>query len=406
MKIKRNKSLTPEPSSSSNGPKKSKFEIESHINLQDFCDDILLNILKYLTPSDLLSISLCSQRLLRLSHDRTLWKRIDFRKDQISLAEIEKYSKFFQRTTTSLSMRGDLKAKEYMKLPPSFFRNLSKQCTQLKELIIEEYYIDGNKIEITDFPRTLEKLSFEGCKMDHLQTNKSYFFKIDLHMANLTCLILSNCQWLLPHSLLVISKIAKLKELRMNSCHRLGECVAYSSLATRFGFKKLETLDLRDTALGDSEVSCFSGTKTLRHLYLEYPANFLSYGDLDPPLEDENFIEYVPENHWDNDAYEGRFISDRAIRAIGTTAKKVIHTSPHGILILEEENRIFNNPPLKTLVVRNYSQITNSSLIYLSNHILSLETLDVTGTSVTKQGVQTFKSKRPNVKVISSFDDT
>lgn len=54
------------------------------------------------------------------------------------------------------------------------------------------------------------------------------------------CLILSNCQWFMPHSLLVISKISKLKELRLNSCHRLGECVAYASLATRFGFKTLE----------------------------------------------------------------------------------------------------------------------------------------------------------------------
>ncbi|XP_043494527.1 uncharacterized protein LOC122519249 [Polistes fuscatus] len=405
MKIKRSKSLTPEPSGSSES-KKPKLEVDSYLNLQDFCDDILLNILKYLSPPDLLALSLCSQRMSQLTEDRTLWKKIDFRKHQIPLKDIEKYIKFFQPTTTSLSMRGDLGAKEGMKLTQKFFRTLTNHCTQLKELIIEKYYIDGNKIEITDFPETLEKLSFAGCQMDHLQTNKSYFFKIDLHMTNLTCLILSHCQWLLPHSLLVISKIAKLKELRMNSCRRLGECVAYSSLATRFGFKKLETLDLRDTALGDSEVSCFSGTKTLKHLYLEYPANFINYRDLDPPFEDGNFIEYIPENHWDNEGHQGRFISDRAIRAIGTTAKKVIHTSPHGILILEEENRIFNNPPLKTLVVRNYSRITNSSLIYLSNHILSLETLDVTGTSVTKQGVQTFKSKRPNVKIISSFDDT
>lgn len=54
------------------------------------------------------------------------------------------------------------------------------------------------------------------------------------------CLILTECNWFTPHSLLVISKIPKLKELRLNSCHRLGECVAYASLATRFGFKTLE----------------------------------------------------------------------------------------------------------------------------------------------------------------------
>jgi len=42
------------------------------------------------------------------------------------------------------------------------------------------------QIHITDFPRTIEKLSLEGCKMNYLQSNKSYFFKMDTHMPNLT----------------------------------------------------------------------------------------------------------------------------------------------------------------------------------------------------------------------------
>jgi len=42
------------------------------------------------------------------------------------------------------------------------------------------------QIQITDFPRTIEKLSLKGCSMDYLQINKSYFFKMDLHMPNLT----------------------------------------------------------------------------------------------------------------------------------------------------------------------------------------------------------------------------
>lgn len=37
-------------------------------------------------------------------------------------------------------------------------------------------------------------------------------------------------------------------------------------------FSCFQILDLRDTALGDSEVSCFSSTKTLTHLYLECPS--------------------------------------------------------------------------------------------------------------------------------------
>lgn len=39
---------------------------------------------------------------------------------------------------------------------------------------------------------------------------------------------------------MVISKLPKLKELRLDSCHSLGECFAYTSLAARYGFKALE----------------------------------------------------------------------------------------------------------------------------------------------------------------------
>ncbi|XP_047357926.1 uncharacterized protein LOC124952308 isoform X2 [Vespa velutina] len=407
MKMKRSKSLSPEPSSSGES-KRIRYE-ELHPHLLDFCDDILLNILKYLNPQDLMALSLCNQRLAQVTRDRTLWRKVDFRAIPMPLNDLEKYTKFFQPMTTNVAMRGDLHSNKCLGLTPKFFDTINIHCGQLKELVIEDYYIDGDEVEITDFPRTIEKLSLKGCEMGHLQSNKSYFFKIDLHMPNLTCLILSNCQWFMPHSLLVISKISKLKELRLNSCHRLGECVAYASLATRFGFKTLETLDLRDTALGDSEVSCFSSTKTLTHLYLECPAvlrNTDAGNFRRPVLEDGNIVQFLVEGNWENYGFQRRLISDRAIRAIGSIARRVIHTSPHGIIFLEEENQIFNNPLLKTLVVRNYPRVSNSSLVYLAEHVLSLEHLDVTGTSVTREGVQKFKSRRPNVKIVSSFDDT
>ena len=42
-------------------------------------------------------------------------------------------------------------------------------------------------------------------------------------------------------------------------CHhdifcRIGECFAYTALATRFGFNSVEVFDLRDTNIGDTEV--------------------------------------------------------------------------------------------------------------------------------------------------------
>lgn len=55
---------------------------------------------------------------------------------------------------------------------------------------------------------------------------------------------------------------------------------------------------------------------------------------------------------------------------------------------------------------RNYPRVTNSSLIHLALNASRLEYLDVTGTSVTKDGIESFKSQKSNVKVVSSFDET
>ncbi|KMQ88071.1 f-box lrr-repeat protein 12 [Lasius niger] len=429
MKIKRSKSLSPEPSSSRD-TKRIKLEettnlnrVTSSANILEFSDDVLLNILKYLYPQDLMAVSLCCHRFAQLTQDRTLWRRVDFRTKPLLLNDLNRYMKFLQPITTSLAVRGNFVSGKCSALTQKFFKNVKTLCNQLKELIIEEYYINGDKIQITDFPCTIEKLSLEGCQMEYLQSNKSYFFKMDLYMPNLTCLILSNCQWFTPHSLLVISKVPKLKELRLNSCHRLGECVAYASLATRFGFKTLEILDLRDTALGDSEVGCFSSTKTLTHLYLECPSTLRNEESSEtmqqqqqqqalqlPIFEDGNLAQFLIEDVFDfeNNGFQRCLISDRAICALGSDScdRKVINSSPQGMIILQENRRISNNPNLKILVVRNYPRVTNSSLVHLALNASRLEYLDVTGTSVTKDGIESFKSQKTNVKVVSSFDET
>ncbi|XP_076170851.1 uncharacterized protein LOC143148428 isoform X3 [Ptiloglossa arizonensis] len=429
MKMKRSRSLSPKPSSSEDDMKRIKLgengeinDLVLHPHILDFSDDVLLNIFKYLSPQDLMAISLCCQRLGQVAQDKTLWRRVDFRASPMLLNDLKKYIKFLQPMTTSLAIRGSLYSEEDAGL--SFFNSIKTICTHLKELIIEEYYINGDKIQITDFPRTTEKLSLEGCQMGYLPSNKSYFFKMNFHMPNLTCLILSNCQWFTPHSLLVISKMPKLKELRLNSCHRLGECVAYTSLATRFGFKTLETLDLRDTALGDSEVGCFTCTKTLTHLYLECPSNLRNAESteqeslplnreamLNPPVyEDGILARYWVEGrpHWENYSFERYSITDRVICGLGsdTCDRRIINNSAEGVIVVEEDRRVFNNPHLKTLVVRNYPYVTNSSLVHLALNASSLEYLDVTGTSVTRHGVETFKSQRANVKIVSSFKET
>ncbi|XP_034946786.1 uncharacterized protein [Chelonus insularis] len=427
MKVKRSKSLSPEPSSSRDAKVPKLFDKtlstgklqDGQPHILDFSDDVLLNIIKFLSPQDLMALSLCCQRLNQVSRDRTLWRIVDFRSRPTKNEDLKNVIKFLQPSTTSIAINGrrtmiNESEDNLEELKIDFVSQIGKVCTNLKELIIEEYSIISKDIKITEFPSTLEKLSLKGTKVSHLPTIKSYFFKMDLHMQNLKILIVSDCQWLTGHSLLVISKILKLKELRLDSCKHLGDCVAYASLATRFGFKTLEVLDLRRTSIGDSEIRCLSNTKTLTHLYLEYSSEFSESDDTlprrdifqEPTYEDRVVAQYaMDENQFRWNDHSHNRITDRSICSLGSYVcdRRVLDNVSRNVLY-EEEVRVLNNPYLKTLVIRNYPLVTNKSLVHLAANANNLEYLDVTGTSVTESGVQTFKSQRPNVTLISSFD--
>ena len=65
-----------------------------------------------------------------------------------------------------------------------------------------------------------------------------------------------------------IGKNEKLLRANLKGCYRIGECFVYTALATRFGFRRLKWLDVRDTSIGDSEVTCFGRLPNIRHLLL------------------------------------------------------------------------------------------------------------------------------------------
>lgn len=68
------------------------------------------------------------------------------------------------------------------------------------------------------------------------------------------------------------------------------------------------------------------------------------------------FIQFLIEDVFDfeNNGFQRCLISDRAICALGSDScdRKVINSSPQGMIILQENRRISNNPNLKILVVR------------------------------------------------------
>lgn len=53
---------------------------------------------------------------------------------------------------------------------------------------------------------------------------------------------LSWCSWFTPHSLIALSKSKNLQELYLQGCRKIKNCVPYTSLSVRFGFKALKVL--------------------------------------------------------------------------------------------------------------------------------------------------------------------
>lgn len=90
----------------------------------------------------------CCQRLGQVAQDKTLWRRVDFRASPVLSKDLRKYIRFLQPMTTSLAIRGNLYSDGKIGLSSYFFSYIRFACTQLKELVIEKYYINGDKVRL------------------------------------------------------------------------------------------------------------------------------------------------------------------------------------------------------------------------------------------------------------------
>lgn len=93
------------------------------------------------------------------------------------------------------------------------------------------------------------------------------------HMPHLEELRIEYCNFFESNDVMPFSKLQFLKILSLKGCGKMKNCVPYMSLACRFGFPKLESLDLRETNVSDGELQCLNSVKSLRELLLEYPEN-------------------------------------------------------------------------------------------------------------------------------------
>lgn len=214
---------------------------------------------------------------------------MDLRPKFLTNLELEKVFQCFHGGTKSLALTGFLRGfqktddQNVESLSHSLFHSLiqpqnglssgssssSHQAISLETLILEDHFIDASKLTYQLFPASLRHLSMENCDVKNFALKKSYFFNIASHTPNLESLNLNGCQWFEDHSLMAISKCPKLTSLRVRNCPEVGTCFPYILLAAKFGFENLKILDLRETAIGDGEISAFKIKPKLKQLYID-----------------------------------------------------------------------------------------------------------------------------------------
>lgn len=291
--------MDPEPKSGSNGKKRRLSDVDSdnetprtkipreeefEFNLLNFSDEILMHIMGYLNSSELIKLSRTCNKFYNLAADKTLWSNVDLSYKSMTGEEIKKlifkdvcrYSEIRSLTLKGLVGLHPVEKWKNQTVTPTFLAQLSERCPHLRSITIHEACLDISKVTILNFPIQLRHFSVNRCEIicsEKRQNRRdvSFFSGINSHLKDLTRLYVENCNWFDTHDLIAFSKLPTLKELSLCGCNSFKECVPYGSIATRFGFRTLEVLDVRNTPVTDSDIQCFNMTKSLKELRLQCP---------------------------------------------------------------------------------------------------------------------------------------
>ncbi|XP_039444174.1 uncharacterized protein LOC120424181 [Culex pipiens pallens] len=254
-------------------------DIELQVSLMDLSDEILMEIFLNLDSDSLIALSECCLRLNSVIKDKKLWAKADFSSSQLGAQELLRKIHHLQVETKSLKIRGltsvyPLDKWKTPTLTANMLAQINKRCPGLEHFEIIEGYMDTNNMAIISFPQSIKTLVFRKCEADRSMASEirmGFLSKIDRTLQKLEELTIEYCSWFDTHDFMALSKVPHLRYLSLKGCANMKDSVPYASIATRFGFKKLETLDLRDTPISDSDVSCFNIVQSLKELLLECP---------------------------------------------------------------------------------------------------------------------------------------
>ncbi|XP_023228108.1 F-box/LRR-repeat protein 12-like [Centruroides sculpturatus] len=256
---------------------KLQLEVElgtSEISENVIPDSILLEIFNYLSFIELSRASRVCKTWYRVAHDDSLRKIIDVRGKSLSIKQVWKLLRY--QCTPILR---DLRLKGYVFLSkgkPNWRRatvsqavlsKLQKQCPDIKTLCLEEVFlgahVNGNGLNICNFPRTLTCLSF---KKSFLHCDKLFGTNASKYLPYLEHLDLSYCTLVCSHDMIYFSEFKHLKKLYINGCYRIndGGLEHISSI-----FCNLQVLDVEETDIcNNSIIAILKNGINLKELYI------------------------------------------------------------------------------------------------------------------------------------------
>ena len=260
----------PPPSPAQAGPSRAATAHIEGPHLLSLPDSLILSILANLPEvQDRLNLAQTSQTLNAVVRDHSLWHHVRAMDPPMHLKDLKKMFDFLSDVTRSVSIRGFLKTNERttMNVSESFFDKLVAKCPNLLELDLKDCLIDRSRVTIHTLPSTLRRLALRDCELINPASKDSWFRSFHETLSTLSHLDLSGCGgWLRNHCLMALCKSESLEELNLRGCFRIGEAFAYTAIATRFGFRNLKRLDLRDTNCGSSEIASFGRLPKLEGL--------------------------------------------------------------------------------------------------------------------------------------------
>ncbi|EDV53365.1 uncharacterized protein LOC6554123 [Drosophila erecta] len=243
-------------------------------SLLDFCDELLIEIFQYLDTSSIMAVMHCSPRLENLLLDHRFYHHIDLSNGPLPMGILEEILGRATEKTHTIKICGPPSSQHVAGEFRQFTQTLSSvfpKVVQLKVLELQGVSLDFEYIHISEFPSTLTRLKLKDCSVKVGNSPKSIFHSIELHLVHLEDLSIEDNSWFEPYYIMVLSKLPSLRRLSLKGCQTLCKFVPYGSMAARFGFQKLESLDLRLTPINNSDLQCFSAIENLKELLLESP---------------------------------------------------------------------------------------------------------------------------------------